>query len=157
MNSPPTPGSDLESASSRVGAPPKIRKFRLTVAVLWTLVILTLCWLPRDIVHEVENDSSWFEIPNLDKAVHGGIFLLLSLLWLRVGSSRWRFLWVALAGFVLAVVTEAGQSLALIGRDASVADGVTDCLGTLVGLALATPLEPMFLWVESRIFRKSSP
>ena len=128
----------------------------MIIAVLWTLVILTLCWLPGDIMQGVEKDSSLFEIPNLDKVVHWGIFLLFGLFWLRVGSSRWRFLWVALAGLVLAVVSEVVQSLPIIGRDGSVADGVTDLIGVLLGLALAPVLEPMLQRVESFFLRKWS-
>ena len=114
--------------------------YRVTAAVLWTLIILTLCWLPKYVVQEVEKDSSWFQIPNFDKLVHWEIFLLFAILWLRVGKTPRRFLWVALAGLVLTVVSELVQSLPIIGRDATIGDGVTDCIGLLLGLALAPVL-----------------
>ena len=60
-------------------------------------------------MQEVEKDSTWFKIPNLDKVVHWGIFVLFAILWLRVGSSPRRFLWVTLGGLALAVVSELVQ------------------------------------------------
>ena len=42
---------------------------RLLIAVLWTFAILTVCWLPRRVLHEAEGESSFFEIPNLDKLI----------------------------------------------------------------------------------------
>jgi hypothetical protein len=153
---PPTPQADAESARIPVPLEHRMTTYRAIIAVLWTLVILTLCWLPLNVVKEVEKDSSWFQIPNLDKVVHWGIFLLFTLLWLRVVSTRWRFLWVALAGLALAVVTEVVQMLPIIGRDGSIGDGVTDFIGVLLGLALAPALEPMIRRVESWIFRRSS-
>jgi len=156
VNSPPTPQGDAESAIFPVVIEHRVTTYRGMIAVLWTLVILTLCWLPSSVLQEVEKDSSWFQIPNLDKLVHWGIFLLFSLLWLRVGSSRWRFLWVALAGLVLAVVTEVVQLLPIIGRDGNIGDAVTDCIGVLIGLALAPALEPLLHRMESRILQKSS-
>lgn len=135
MNPPPTPQDDAGSSKTPMAIDRRVTTVRVIVAVLWTLVILTLCWLPRAVVQEVEKDNSLFQIPNFDKLVHWGIFLLFSLFWLRVGSSRWRFLWVALAGLVLAVVTEGVQLLPAIGRDASLGDGVTDFIGVMLGLA----------------------
>ncbi len=156
MNPPPTPQSDAGSAKIPLPLEHRVRIFRLRVAVLWTLVILTLCWLPRSIVEEVEKDSSWFEIPNFDKVVHWGIFMLFSILWLRVGTSPWRFLWLALGGLALAVVSEVVQSLPIIGRDATIGDAVTDCIGLFIGIAMARALEPLLRRVESRILRTSS-
>ena len=46
-------------------------RFRLAAAVVWTVVIMVLCWLPSGVVHELPDESSWFEIPNFDKLVHG--------------------------------------------------------------------------------------
>jgi uncharacterized protein (DUF486 family) len=153
---PPTPQADAESARIPVPLEHRMTTYRAIIAVLWTLAILTLCWLPGDVVRVVEKDSSWFQIPNLDKLVHWGIFVLFALLWLRVGTSRWRFLWVGLGGLVMAVVTEVVQTIPIIGRDGSLDDGVTDCIGVLIGFALAPALEPLLRRVESRIFRRSS-
>ncbi len=156
MNPPPTAESH---AGSTIGPPTlerRLTNYRAMLAVFWTLVILMLCWLPKEVLREVEDDSSWFQIPNFDKVVHWGIFLLFTMLWLPVWSSRWRFLWVGLAGLVLAVVSEAGQAMPIVGRDASVADAVTDVIGVLLGLVLAPAIEPLVQRVESLILRKST-
>jgi len=118
------------------------------MALVWTLLIMVLCWMPKNLVRQVEGESSWFEIPNLDKLVHCGIFVIFSILWLRVQSLRRRFGRVAFGGVVLAVVTELVQQLPIVGRDASVADALTDVIGVLIGIAIAPLLEPLarLLW-----------
>jgi len=125
------------------------------MALVWTLVIMVLCWLPRNLVQQVEGESSWFKIPNLDKVVHCGIFVIFSILWLRVGSVRRRFGRVALGGFVLAVVTELVQQLPVVGRDASVADALTDVIGVLIGIAIASRVEPLARFLEARLLRET--
>jgi VanZ family protein len=148
--------SDAEMATVPPTPDRRLKTYRLSLAVLWTLTILALCWLPGDFVRDVEEESSLFEIPNLDKVIHWGIFLLFTTLWLRVGSSRWRFVWVGLAGLLLAILSELGQMLPIVGRDGNLADGVTDCIGVLLGIVLAPALEPPMRWLESRILRKPS-
>jgi uncharacterized membrane protein YccC len=122
------------------------------MAFFWTLVILALCWIPYEWVQSVENGSSWFEIPNLDKVIHWGIFAIFSVLWLRLGSSRWRYAWVGLGGLALAVISEMGQNLPVIGRDGDVGDAITDLIGISIGLAIAPWIEPLLRSLESRIF-----
>jgi hypothetical protein len=126
------------------------------MAGLWTVVIMMLCWIPGSMVRDIEDGSPWFEIPDLDKLVHGGIFILFSILWGRVSTSRRRFAWIALAGLGLAVLTEVVQKLPIIGRDGSIADTVIDVAGVLVGLAAASLVEPIARAFESRLFRESS-
>jgi hypothetical protein len=130
-----------------------LRRFRLGMALLWTLAILVLCWIPGFWLNQVETRSDWFTIPNLDKVIHWSIFTGFSVLWVRVGSSRRRYLWVGLGGLALAAVTELVQNLPLIGRDGNIGDATGDLLGTLAGLAVAPLLEPMIRFVESRLFR----
>src|SRR5262249_40798949 len=99
-----------------------VRMFRVLTAALWTLAIMTMCWIPDDLLQEVESDSSLFMIPDLDKVVHWGIFAAFSVLWLRVGLSRSRYLWVAVGGIALAAVTEIVQTLPWIAREGEVSD-----------------------------------
>jgi hypothetical protein len=139
----------LASGSSRMG--PSLRAVRVGLAILWTLAIMTVCWLPREIVEEVEGESSWFEIPNLDKLVHWGIFAVFSVLWLRAAAPRRPTLWVAGAGVALSAITEVVQILPSIGRDCNFWDFATDVIGVLLGLAAARWVEPLARWVESRI------
>ena len=141
------------------GQPPTARTdlnfYRFAMAVLWTVVIMILCWLPGSMVRDLEDGSPWFKIPDLDKVGHAGIFVVFSVLWARVFTSRHRFAWVALAGFGLAIVTELVQKLPVVGRDGSFADTLTDGAGVLVGIVLAPLVEPVARYIESRIFRKT--
>ena len=107
-------------------------------------------------VEKVEEGSSWFDIPNLDKVVHWGIFVVFTVLWLRLGTSRWRYAWVALGGLALAVVTEMVQTLPWIGRDGGLDDGITDVIGVVLGLIVARWIEPLLGGLESRLFRGST-
>jgi VanZ family protein len=133
----------------------RLRGFRLATAILWTIVIMVLCWLPRGAIHRLEYESTWFKLPNFDKVVHAGIFVVFSLLWVRVWSSPRQRLWAIVGGFGLAVLTELGQLVPSVGRDASFADGLTDCAGVLLGIAVAPLLEPLARRIETSIFRKA--
>jgi VanZ family protein len=133
-----------------------LKSLRLVAAVIWTLTIMTLCWLPGEVVRKVEESSSWFEIHHLDKAVHCGVFIVFSVLWVRVWPTWRRYAWVGLMGLGLAALTEIGQLLPVVGRDASVADGATDMLGCVIGLALVPLLEPLLRSIETRLFGESN-
>ncbi len=134
-----------------------LKGYRLAMAILWTVVIMILCWLPGRMVHELEDESSWFKIPNLDKVVHAGIFVGFSILWARALSSRRRFALVALGGLGLAIVTELVQKLPVVGREGEIADALTDFAGVLVGIVLAPLVEPVARFIESLIFGKKNP
>ena len=112
------------------------------MAVLWTIVIMLLCWLPGGVVEQVEAGSGWFKIVNLDKAIHGAIFVIFALLWARVGSSRRRFAWIAVGGVIFAAITELGQLIPAVGRDASVRDLIADSAGVLIGIVVFPWAEP---------------
>jgi hypothetical protein len=146
-----------DAAPSAAPAPSAATKaamiVRFALATLWTLVIMVLCWTPRYIVQEVEEGSSWFDIPNLDKVVHWGIFVVFAVLWLRTSTSRRRYAWVALGGLALAVTTELGQTIPAINRDAGLDDGITDLIGVALGLAVARWIEPLLSWIETRLLR----
>jgi hypothetical protein len=126
---------------------------RIAMAALWTLVILALCWMPAPWVQEVREGSPWLQIPDLDKVVHWGIFVVFTILWLRTSTSRWRYAWVALGGLVVAAGTELVQTLPAIGRDCEVGDAITDLIGVAIGLVVARWIEPLIFRAESRLFR----
>jgi hypothetical protein len=132
-----------------------LNSYRIGTAIFWTVVIMALCWLPGSIVQEFEGGSSWFTIPDLDKLVHAGIFIVFSILWARAFSSRGRFAWIALGGLGLAIVTELAQKLPVVGRDGNIADTLTDAAGVLAGIVAAPLVEPLARFAESRIFRKT--
>lgn len=74
----------------------------------------------------------------VDKVVHVGLFAVLALTGRWAGISA-RALAPLLIGY--AVVSELVQGLSVLGRSVSVADGVADVLGVLVGLAAWAALE----------------
>jgi hypothetical protein len=155
MESVPTSPSLDQSTPARSAARAHLRGYRLAMAMFWTVVIMTLCWLPRDVVHRFEGDSTWLTVPNFDKVVHAGIFIVFAVLWARVLGSPRRLFWIALGGFGFAVATEVGQLLPAVGRDANVADALTDIVGVVVGLAMAPFIEPVARSVESLMIRKT--
>jgi hypothetical protein len=131
-----------------------LKALRIAMAALWTLVILFLCWMPGRWVQKVEAGSPWFQVPDLDKVVHWGIFVLFTVLWLRTGHSRWRYVWVALAGLAVAAITELVQSsVPAIGRDGEIGDAITDLIGVAIGLTVARWIEPVLRRAESVVFR----
>jgi VanZ family protein len=107
---------------------------RSRLAWAWMAFILFLCWIPRFYLGPEEGSGKPFFVPNFDKLVHLGIFAVFGFLWMRVGSSSRRGWWVFLAGVALAIITELGQELEIVHRDASVADGLADSVGVVVGL-----------------------
>jgi hypothetical protein len=130
---------------------------RRALAVIWTLTIMALCWLPGVWIQKVEHGSPWFQLPDLDKAVHGGIFTVFSVLWLRATSCPGRYILVGAAGVALGALTEIVQNIPIIGRDAEVNDAIVDIVGVLVGLAVAPLVEPLLRSIETRVFRQPSP
>jgi VanZ like family len=119
----------------------------------WTIVIMVLCWIPRAAIHKLEYGSIWLKVLNFDKVVHAGIFVVFSLLWVRVWSSPRQRLWAILGGFGLAVLTEIGQMVPAVRRDASIADALADCAGVLAGIAVAPLFEPLARRIETSLFR----
>jgi VanZ family protein len=149
-------GPSLEKQQGEAHACPAILGlFRMTMAVLWTLVIAIICWIPKEVVEEIEDKSSWFEIHRLDKLIHAGIFLVFSILWIRAFVSPRRRLWIALGSAGLAILTEVVQGLSIIGRDGSIPDAVTDFVGALIGIALAPAVEPLIARLEGWVFQKT--
>lgn len=112
----------------------------LAAALFWTLLIMAVCWVPIGMFPTGGGGEHPRAFPHLDKVVHAGIFAIFGLLWLRALPGKARFLVVAAAGLALAVVTEYGQSLPIVGRDGDVADGVCD----VIGVVLAYPLFLLF-------------
>ena len=78
----------------------------------------------------------------MDKVVHAGIFLVLAILWRRVDWSRRAIGAVILGGFALGAMSELGQLLPIVRRNASLYDLATDCAGLIVGVAIAPLVEP---------------
>jgi hypothetical protein len=129
-----------------------LKSLRVAATVIWAAVILALCWTPKTVIHEVGSGSFW-EIPHLDKIVHGSIFIILAILWLRIAPSR-RMIWIVLAGgFALALVSELGQLMPFVSRDCNFFDFLIDFAGVLIGLAVAPFVEPLLQKVERGLLR----
>ena len=108
--------------------------FRSFLAGSWTLLILVLCWLPRFLMPVRETGPRPFFVPNFDKLVHLGIFAVFAFLWMRVGPPIGKAGRVFLAGLALAVISELGQEVPIVGRDANVFDALADAAGVGLGL-----------------------
>lgn len=115
------------------------------MAVLWTIVILVLCWTPQALLPVNEGTESLTQRLHLDKFVHAGIFTVFSLLWLRTRPAAKRtYLWVFLAGTALAAITEVVQNLPIINREGEFEDFLADFAGMLFGF-------PLFYWMERKL------
>ena len=100
------------------------------LAVLWTLgIALALAWPHPDL------PSPPSTLP-LDKFVHVALFAGFGLLWMGAlrPALRRRSAWVAGAGLLFAVATEAGQHVLPFGRAASGLDALADAAGLALGV-----------------------
>lgn len=110
------------------------------LAIVWCVLILAACWTPRNVlpVHEPAGPTPI----GYDKIVHFGIFAVLGFL-VTGAARRGRALAIAAATCILVVVvSELGQTLPIVGRDANVLDGVADLLGVAVGIGAALWIIP---------------
>ncbi len=123
---------------------------RVVLAVLWTIVILVLCWTPQAMLPVSEGTQSLTQKLHLDKFVHAGIFTVFAVLWLRTRPAvRTSYLWVLLAGTALAAVTEVVQNLPIINREGEFQDALADFAGVLFGF-------PLFHWIEQGLKVRNS-
>lgn len=105
---------------------------RRFLAWSWTALILGLCWFPRSMMRGTETGRGPLGIPNLDKLVHFGIFFGFAYLWAGTAGGRLRA--VLAAGVALAAISELGQMMPFVNRDAGWADGLADVGGVAFGL-----------------------
>jgi VanZ family protein len=120
-------------------------------------VVLFLCWLPATVVQKIEGESPWFQVPNLDKAIHVGLFVVLAILWRRAYPSKRAIGAVILGGVLLGAITELGQLLPIVRRHAELHDLAMDSVGVLIGVAIAPLFEPLLRAIERMLIRVPSP
>jgi hypothetical protein len=122
-------------------------RLRVLSAVLWTIVIMILCWTPQVWLPVTEGPGSLTQMLHLDKFVHAGIFTVFSVLWSRaLPAERSRAMWVALGGLALAALTEIVQNVPIINREGELEDALADFAGVLLGF-------PLFHWLEQVLNR----
>lgn len=115
---------------------------RTITALVWTTILLTACLLPRAFL-QVEPSHVKAGIPHLDKLVHSALFAGFGWLWTQSARTRRGRVLVVVAGCALAVLTELGQGLPIIDRDADPLDGLADVIGLSLGVGLA---QVQFRW-----------
>ena len=123
------------SKTPRIGDPPNERAI---AAVVWTVLIFAACWFPRQNLTFVARVGQSYPMLRPDKLVHGLLFAGFGWLWLRAlpGSARTRAI-IFTAGLAMAPITEFGQLMPWVGRDAGWGDGLADVVGLLVGYSAA--------------------
>ncbi len=123
-------------------------RLRVVVAMLWTIVLLVLCWIPQGLLPVNERTASLTSLTqtlHLDKFVHAGIFTVFTVLWLRTRpAGKTRHFWILLAGTALAAITEVVQNLPIIDRECEFEDAMADFAGVLFGF-------PVFHWIEQKL------
>lgn len=103
-----------------------------TAAPLWTLLIVGLCSIPGTELPDVP-------VLHLDKLVHLSLFAVFAVLWL-IRRPRVGFVYVAIFGAALAIVTEPYQGWLSLGRVPDPFDAVANLVGLAIGIALGTRL-----------------
>lgn len=112
------------------------------MAILWTLLIFFLCFLPGNEIPNVR-------IPLIDKWAHFILFAAFSFLWLSSFRkvSRREYLVMLIASIVLGWLVEYIQGqLAFLGRSQDDMDTLADSLGGLLGI--------LFWMIGSRLYRR---
>jgi hypothetical protein len=113
---------------------------RTTWAVVWTVLVLIGCWIPSDRLPVDEGESWRWRVPNADKLVHVAMFAGFGLLWMRARPGPGRAARVLAGGVALAILSELGQEVPAVHRDADVLDALADVLGVGLGIAAALSL-----------------
>ena len=125
---------------------------RVAAAVIW-IRGYRRSLLDSEIRHRQGRAPVVFSVPTLDKLVHGVIFVVLAILWMRVSSS-WRAIGaIILGGAALGIITELGQLVPIVRRDANIFDLLADFAGVVIGIAAAPLLEPWLASLERRLIR----
>ena len=97
-----------------------------------------------ELVRGMDEGGRWVQIPYVDKVVHFLLFAGFVFLWWQAWEERpARLARIVGAGIALAVLTELGQAIPILGRDAGLDDLVADLAGC--GLAVVG-----ILWAERR-------
>ncbi|HRO43370.1 MAG TPA: VanZ family protein [Flavipsychrobacter sp.] len=116
----------------KISDDPKHKRRARLLAILWTLLIFFLCFLPSGDVPEVR-------LPLIDKWAHFILFAVFAYLWLLSikGFKPVHLLIVFLASVILGWVVEWIQgSLTFLGRSQDNMDTLADALGGLIGTVL---------------------
>jgi VanZ family protein len=78
---------------------------------------------------------------HLDKLVHLAAFAGFGLLWKRVSPGRRTGIMILAAGALLAIISELGQAMPVVGREPDVLDAIADVLGVLIGICASNFLK----------------
>lgn len=105
-------------------------------AIVWSLVILGLCTIPRQ---EIPEGLGW------DKPHHFGAFGILGALWYWAKPQP---LWVIIGGILFGFFMEVWQYLLPIGRNFDLYDALADAIGVIAAI-------PMAKWVWATLFHPS--
>ncbi len=103
------------------------------LAIIWTLVILGLCSIPRN---EMPEGLGW------DKLHHFGAFGILGALWYWAKPNSF---WVIFGGILYGFFIEVWQHVLPIGRTFDFYDGLADALGVIAAI-------PMARWCQKAFF-----
>jgi hypothetical protein len=110
------------------------RKYALSWAVAWTVLLLTMCLAPARVIPDEKTFSLKKYIPWYDLVVHFTLFAGFALNWIRAVGAPIRWALVPAAGLLLALGTEWAQGLPFIQRDPNLLDGLADGAGLAIGL-----------------------
>ncbi len=122
----------------------------LSATVVWSTVIVYLCTIPGDTF----SDSIFSKIPYFDKAVHLGLYFVLSILmfwslYRQKSSLRLKYNAALITfwyGIILGLLIEVIQGNFVESRTFETIDWLSDSIGCIAGLLLA---ERMFFRIKT--------
>jgi VanZ family protein len=97
-------------------------------------VILVICWLPARWTPSVDSGRQSGKVFSIDKLIHFTLFAVFGALWMRSRSRLGGVATVFLVGAMLAILTEVGQELPIVGRDGNLWDAIADVVGLGAGI-----------------------
>lgn len=108
---------------------------RTWLAIAWACLILVACWLPPAALPQ-ESGTTAGKL-QVDKLIHFALFAVFA--WLGMGAeiARGRAGRVFGVGVLLAVVSELGQAVPIVGREPGLPDLLADALGAFAGVVVA--------------------
>lgn len=117
-----------------------VKRASLWLALFWTLTIATSCLIPASVFKPVS-----FNLFEIDKVVHFGLYFVLVCLWLTVLYARHTLkrknhLIIVLLSIGYGILIELIQAISHTGRSYELDDIIANTIGALAGWLLFNPL-----------------
>ncbi len=126
-----------------------IKRITNYLAVIWSLMILIIVFIPGD---KIPIQSDWVDLFQIDKVIHILLFAPFSFIWLlkyqlsKSLNSKTIYI-ILLFGILLAFLTEVIQYYFIRGRNGNIYDAIADILGVFLGLIVFKEIRKKHIWL----------